>query len=164
MTGGPSDTSTVLDIYKLAVEMADRTSGRRQATNTFFVSIHSAIAALVGVLGTVHKPQGSNFDKTSLIALAVVGLVLSATWWTLLRYYRRLNRPKFIVINNIETQLPVKLYTDEWAELHPTPVDGQELSWWKKNAAHREASLVEQLVPFVFAVIYIVLAVKVGSA
>ena len=83
------------------------------------------------------------------------------TWWALLRYYRRLNRAKFVVINEMEAALPAQPYTREWAELHPGAVTGG--SWWarfSRQNRHREASMVEQVVPFVFAAIYVVLALR----
>jgi hypothetical protein len=37
----------ILDQYKLCVEMADRVSARRSLTNTFFLSLNSAVVAVV---------------------------------------------------------------------------------------------------------------------
>jgi len=91
--------------------------------------------------------------------------VLAFTWRALLRYYRRLNGAKFDVINEMEKMLPVKPYTDEWAILHPPPKEGETPSrwgrWWRKTVHHREATVVEQVVPLVFVAIYLVLAIRV---
>ncbi len=73
------------------------------------------------------------------------------TWWALLRYYRRLNRAKFVVINEMEAALPAQPYTREWAELWAR---------FSRQNRHREASMVEQVVPFVFAAIYVVLPLR----
>lgn len=164
------EDATRLELYKLAVEMADRTSARRAGANNFFFTLNAALTAFVGIVSSARKspPHGNlpSFDAFGLVTVAVAGVVLSVTWWALLRYYRRLNRAKFAVINEMETAFPTQPYTREWARLHPDDAgtnDGQSGSrwdrWWKRNR-HREASVVEQVVPFVFAAIYIVLAVR----
>ena len=40
--------STQLELYKLAVEMADRVSARRALANTFFLTVNTGLAALLG--------------------------------------------------------------------------------------------------------------------
>jgi hypothetical protein len=167
----PDDHGTRLEMYKLAVEMADRVSARRAGANSFFFTLHAALAAFVGVVSSARlaPPKGTvpTFDAFGLVVTAIAGLVLSITWWQLLRYYRHLNRAKFAVIVQMEKGLPERPFTDEWAELHPgeSPKDiGKSpenplTRWWRKNR-HREASLVEQVVPLVFAAIYVVLGVR----
>jgi hypothetical protein len=163
--GVPS--STVLDLYKLTVEMADRMSARRASANSFFVTIHSSLAAVVGVIGAVTQTKSKQPDELTFGMLAAVGFVLSITWWVLLRYYRRLNTAKFEVINAIEESLPIQPYTDEWKVLHPAEAVLQgatnraRLGQWVKKKRHSEASLVEQVIPLVFAAIYVVLGARV---
>jgi hypothetical protein len=175
---GPNDaTDTILAMYNTAVEMADRTSSRRAGANSFFLTLNTALAALVGIVSSARKPppHGSvpTFDAFGLIVTAVAGIVLCLTWQALLRYYRRLNKAKFDVINEIEESLPVKPYTDEWRFLHPGETIGGDTStlpfWrivkrlkrWRRNTKHREATVVEQVVPLVFVVIYLALAIRV---
>jgi hypothetical protein len=168
------DTGTILELYKTAVEMADRVSARRAGSNTFLLTVNTALAAIVGIVSSARKPppHGSlpSFDAFGLAATAAAGVVLSLVWWMLLRYYRRLNGAKWQVINQLETQLPAKPFTDEWTILHPDEPPSKEglarLAWWQRlkvRAKHREASVVEQVVPFVFMAIYIVLACRVIS-
>ena len=38
----------VLELYQLAVEMADRVSARRGLANTFFLTLNTGLAALLG--------------------------------------------------------------------------------------------------------------------
>src|SRR5680860_976250 len=164
------DRSTELELYKLAVEMADRTSARRAGSNTFFVSLNAALAAVIAILSSARKPPPHRalptFDAFGLIVAAVAGVVLSLTWWALLRYYRRLNRAKFQVINEMERRFPVQPYTAEWSFLHSgetgadPKVESGLPAWWRRQR-HREASAVEQVVPFVFAAIYVLLMIRV---
>ena len=170
----PNDSAARMEIYKLAVEMADRTSARRAGANSFFFTLHGALAAFVGIVSSARRepPNATlpSFDPFGLVITAAAGIVLSVTWWALLRYYRRLNGAKFEVINGIEQALPEQPYTREWELLHPDESleedpagQPEQTGWarWLRRNHHREASVVEQVVPFVFAAIYVVLAVRV---
>src|SRR4051794_24309332 len=97
-----------LDIYKLAVEMADRISARRAVASSFFITAQSALIALVAAASKKHW------------AFAVPGLILALTWWLLLRSYRHLNTEKFKVIQAMERRLPASPFQDEWDALKPT--------------------------------------------
>lgn len=164
-----NNTETILSLYKTAVEMADRTSARRAGANSFFLTLNTALAAVVGIVSSARKPssQGNlpTFDAFGLVLTAAAGIVLAFTWRALLRYYRRLNGAKFDVINKIEESLPVKPYTDEWEILHPRSKESGKSSewgrWWRKKVHHREATVVEQVVPLVFVAIYVALAIRV---
>lgn len=164
------DSAVILEMYKTAVEMADRTSARRAAANSFFLTLNTGLAAVVGVVSSARKtpPHGDVpvFDGFGLVIAAIAGVVLAVVWWLLLRYYRRLNSAKFQVINAMEERLPTKPYSDEWAILHPAPADeGAKSSrwtrWWRREVKHREATIVEQVIPFVFMGIYVALGVRV---
>lgn len=166
------DISTILQLYQTAVEMADRISARRAGANTFSLTLNTALAAVVGIVSSARKPPPNGnlptFDAFGLVVTAISGIVLALVWWLLLRYYRRLNGAKFDVINKLELRLPVQPYTDEWAILHPGESMHDENagnpSRWKKlhrKVKHREASLVEQVIPFVFIFIYLSLGIRV---
>jgi hypothetical protein len=78
-----------LEIYKFAVEMADRVSGRRLSVGALPVS--GALAALAAVHGV---------DR---ILLGTVGILLAVSWWTLLHTYRNLAEAKFRLISNLKS-------------------------------------------------------------
>jgi hypothetical protein len=133
------------EIYKIAVEMADRISGRRGLANSFFLTINTAV---LGILGT-HE---SNWY------LAVAGIILCVSWWALLKSYRDLNRAKFEIILAMEDRLPARLYGDEWARLRKerarfAPGVGALRPWL---AQYRELGVVERTVPWVFVLVYLV--------
>jgi hypothetical protein len=148
-----------LDIFKLAVEMADRVSARRAAANTFFVTLNGTLAAVVGLAGWSSEPSSS----FGLVVTAAAGVTLSLTWLLLLRYYRRLSKAKWDVINDLETRLPEQPFTDEWTALKPKDKSedvtrrGLKDRVWKRK--HRDASVVEQVVPWIFVGLYAALAV-----
>lgn len=143
----------VFELYKLAVEMADRVSARRTAANAFFLTLHGGVAASVGILG-----QATSQDASVYLLLApIAGLALGAAWFLLLRSYRDLNKAKFTVITEMEEQLPVQVFAKEWEQLKKDPVEE-----WRTRYA--EQGTVERFVPAVFAVLYTVAIVRVLSS
>lgn len=149
-----------LTIYLMAVEMADRVSSRRMLANGFFLSVHTA---LVTILGFSYQSLASG-QKPLLLVISMMGFVLAITWFFALRSYRRLNRAKFIVINEMETSLAEQYFTREWAELTRTTADDLELKglrerWMKFKDRYTTLTNVESIVTLVFALIYIALLV-----
>lgn len=140
------------ELYKLAVEMADRISARRGTANGFFLTINTGLVALVG--GTTLRWY-----------VAASGIVFSATWWLLLKSYRRLNAAKFSVIIEMEERLPRQVFGDEYRQYQqsgrkPVPAElpisnvarRARLAAWTNK--YRELGEVERVVPIVFALIY----------
>lgn len=132
-----------LDIYKLAVEMADRISARRAVASSFFLTAQSALIVLIGAT--------SSEDW----ALALPGLVLSITWWLLLRSYRLLNGAKFDIIQEMEKQLPASPFQAEWDRLDPT-----DKAWRER---YFELGLLERIVPVLFGAIFLLLLIVVPT-
>ncbi|MCX4696599.1 hypothetical protein [Streptomyces sp. NBC_01408] len=135
-----SSDETLLDLYKLAVEMADRTSVRRGQANAYFLAVQTALATVAAAL-----------PATPLAAVAVlsVSLLLSTSWWLQLRSYRDLNRAKFQTVLALETRLPSALYTDERAALPPRFLElgrAERLVPWAFSALNITVFLVH-LVP-----------------
>src|SRR4051812_38656787 len=67
-----------LELYKLAVEMADRTSARRTAANSFFVTLDSAFLAAIGLVqpnDQAGKAVAST-DRFGLFILALAGVIV----------------------------------------------------------------------------------------
>jgi hypothetical protein len=132
------------EIYKIAVEMADRISGRRGVANSFFLTINTAV---LGILGT----------RATSWYLAAAGIILCISWWALLKSYRELNRAKFEIILAMEERLPARLYADEWARLRREPVrfapNVAALRPWV--AQYRELGVIERVVPWIFVLVYL---------
>jgi hypothetical protein len=131
------------ELYKMTVEMADRISARRGVANSFFLTVSTGIAALLGT-------------KDMRWYVAVAGIVVAVSWWALLRSYRDLNTAKFEVILAMEERLPVKVYGEEWGRLKRERVTfalrRDALRSWV--AQYRELGQVERIVPWIFAGIY----------
>lgn len=135
-------SSQYLELYKLAVEMADRVSARRAIANTFFLTVNTALLAFV-----------SSGRESLLCLVALGGITLSGTWWALIKSYRDLNEAKFDVITRMEDKLEVKVFGDEWRKLKEDRPRG-----WRGRYA--EFSTIERVVPLIFSVLYVVVFIR----
>ncbi|MGX1153160.1 RipA family octameric membrane protein [Streptomyces albogriseolus] len=142
----PAGHPDVLELYKLAVEMADRVSARRGSANAFFLSVQTALVSLIG-FGMSGRAGPPGYVS---VAVAMGGITLSLAWWLQLRTYRHLNSAKFRVINGVEERLPVRIFTDEWAALRGTPEP-------RRLRRYAELGASERIVPLVFALAHLVL-------
>ncbi len=138
----PPPSDVYVDLYKLAVEMADRISARKLIANSFFLTLN---AGLVVLLGSLQFPW----------YVSAAGFLLAVVWWALLNSYRDLNRAKFTVINAMEKRLPAQIYTDEWAELKPTREPAKwYVTLWRTVCGYRELGVAERAVPLLFALFF----------
>ncbi|MGW2150507.1 RipA family octameric membrane protein [Nonomuraea bangladeshensis] len=135
--------AAVLEQYKLCVEMADRVSARRNTSNTYFLSLNTALSAALVTLA------GGRLAGTSvwiLIAGLVILLAQCAAWFAIVRSYRLLNSAKFAVIGALEERLPALAYSQaEWEAL------GEGRDWRR----YLPLTHVEQWVPVIFAAAYL---------
>ncbi|MEV7187316.1 hypothetical protein [Kitasatospora sp. NPDC093102] len=143
----PNRQYELLELYKLAVEMADRISARRGSANTFFLSVQTALVTLIGF--GIPKLSESPWWVPTAVALA--GITLSGAWWMQLRSYRDLNGAKFQVINRLEDKLPARIYTEEWDVLRNSAAPG------RRHRHYTELGTTERLVPMIFAVAHLIL-------
>ena len=134
--------AAVMEQYKVYVEMADRISQRRAATNTFFLTLNTAV---ITVLGAVWKDH-AHADAGALAFPLVVLLGQCFAWYYLVRSYRQLNTAKYEVVGALEARLPSSPYwRAEWTALG----EGKDRSkYWP-------LSHIEQWIPALFALTYI---------
>ena len=136
---GEKHSEHALEIYKLYVEMADRVSARRQKANSFFLTINTAIVALVGY---VQLGSGTQEGRSLHWLVALAGMVLCYLWHRLIKRYDELNAAKFHkVIVEAEKQLPLRPYYAELSHLGLREADSR-----------KQLSLtnIEVMVPWVF--------------
>lgn len=139
------------DMYKLAVEMADRVSSRRGQANQFYLALETL---LLGVPASIELALSTDTVDALASGVAVLlglcGIATSAAWWMQLRSYRDLNAAKFKVINKIETDFfVVRPFSDEWAHLK----EDERISRWRGRYA--ELGTVERVMPFVFTALHV---------
>lgn len=132
----------VLEQYKSCVEMADRISQRRGLTNTFFLTLNTAIFPAIGVFWE-HRPHGQVWWLTVPLMM-LLGQCFA--WFYLLRSYRLLNSAKYEVVGALERRLPASPYwRAEWTALG----EGKD---YKK---YWPLSHIEGGIPIFFAALYI---------
>lgn len=128
------------------MQSALQISQRRESANTFLLTVNTLLfAALSGAsvagLGLLQPAW------TLLISLC--GVVLCFWWWRLIQAYKDLNSGKFNVIHRLEKELPAKPFTDEW----------NCLGKGKDSKKYRPVTEIETKIPWVFAILYLVLIV-----
>lgn len=125
------------DIYKLAVEMSDRVSARRQAANTFFLSINTAIILFLGYFNTIG-------DIKYFWVLNLAGLIIAYTWHLYIKASKQLNAGKFKIIHLIEKNLVLRLFDAEWLALGKG----------KNKKLYKPFSDIEIYIPWIFFGVY----------
>jgi len=135
---GPRYRDHVLDVYKTYVDMADRISSRRESTNSFFLTVNTAI---LGLLGFLAQAAGLPPGRTALLPVALAGVVIALLWRRILLSYRELNSAKYQVVHQLEASLPLRPYDAEW----------QALGRGKDPARYVPLTNVEGRVPWIFA-------------
>jgi hypothetical protein len=143
---GSEYNSHLLAQYELYVEMADRVSERRQAANTYFLTINTALVAMLGI---AWSSAIGVLMSTWFIVVGVGGMILCYSWYRLLRSYRDLNSGKFKVIHAIESCLPLRPYDAEWARL----------GRGRDSKLYLPFTGIETKVPWVFFFLYMVIIV-----
>jgi len=128
--------------YKLAVEMADRISARREGANKIFLSINSIIFAF---LATQSVFSGMR------IFISFLGILLSFVWAGIIKNYRSLNSAKYAVINEMEEMLPWRVYKDEW----------DKLKQGNDKKVYAKLTVIEGKLPWLFLVFYIFLLIYI---
>lgn len=134
----------LVEQYKLYVEMADKISQQRSLTNSFYITINTALLAFVGI-------KGDAMDMF-LYVVAGVGIVLSLLWFFNIRSYSQLNSGKFQIIHQMEELMPFRAYKTEW----------ELLGKGKKLSVYYPVSHIEKWIPIVFLILYLsVVVIKI---
>lgn len=140
------DKSILFKQYKLYVDSSLDVTKSRNSANTYFLTINTFLFAALGVASAA----GLNFLQVGwTFFVSVAGMILCYYWFRLIQSYKGLNRAKFKIIHQLELDLPVKIFTDEWIELG----EGKD-----KSLYHPVTSL-EMKIPWVFAALYFVLLI-----
>lgn len=133
----------LLEQYKIYINSAEKISDRRQKTNEFFLTLNSALVALLGFIVT--KTSGNEFDLL-LILSSLAGVTMCYLWYRMILSYKGLNSGKFKVIHAIEKRLPLALYDTEWEALGRGEVKS---TYWPFTH-------IELWVPWIFISIYFI--------
>ncbi len=128
----------LLELYKLHAELADRVSQRREGANRLYISLLVGLVVFVAALlrfGTDGVSSGA-----VLLCTGILGMLLSASWYIVIRSYRQLNSGKFLALQDLESHLSYPFFTKEWDLL------GQG----KKPGRYWKLTVVETGLPWIF--------------
>lgn len=150
MNEGVSVPPAAMDQYKLYVESANQISTRRLAANSFFLTINTALAALMGYM--ISK---ASMDVTiALLGVPIAGMVLCYVWFRQILSYKDLNAAKFKVIHLMEERLLFKMFDAEW----------EALGRGEDSKKHKSFSDTEKIVPWVFFGLHVIMVCLVIRA
>ncbi|MCS1408100.1 MAG: hypothetical protein M2R45_01270 [Verrucomicrobia subdivision 3 bacterium] len=144
----------LLEIYKLHAELADRVSQRREGANRLYVSLLSVMVVFLAAF--LRYRTGTISVQGILIAAGVLGMVLSASWFFIIRSYCQLNAGKFKALQKLEEMLVFAFFKCEW----------EILERGKNKNRYWRLTGVEKILPigfFVASLLLILLAIVNGQ-
>lgn len=139
----------LLEQYKLFLKTSEDLVSRRQNVNNFYISINSALIALMSAIIAIQ--QDIQYKAVILSLFAFMGIVLSISWIRILISYGNLNSSKMKIISNIEKRLPASLYDAEWAALSDNLNKKKYVSFTEN----------EKSIPKIFMIIYFMIILGV---
>jgi len=132
-------TKLLIEQYKIMVGSTEKVTEQRSKSNTFFMSI---VTALVSVSFFVGKAFEFTFISVLIIiALTILNLIIINFWNKMIESYGKLNKGKFVLIFELERKLRSNLFEREWEILtnkdninyEPnTQTELKVVSWFKK--------------------------------
>lgn len=138
-----NDRDQLIEIYRLHVELADRVSQRREGANRLHVSLLVALFAFLAAL--LRFDLGNAPENLVLGILGAVGVLVSLSWFLVIRSYRQLNSEKFRVLHDLEERLPYQFFKREW---DPQAKGG-------KSNRYLRLTHVEAIMPLVFGAVFL---------
>ncbi|MCK5211418.1 hypothetical protein KAJ89_01830 [Candidatus Parcubacteria bacterium] len=131
----------LMEQYRIYIDSAERISDRRQKNNDFFLTVNTALLALLGI-----SSKANNISIPMIIIVSFAGIIICYSWYRLVMSYKNINTGKFKVVHKIEKQLPVSLYDVEW----------KELGEGKNKKLYLPFTHVELKIPWIFVVLYLI--------
>ena len=142
---GPDYQSHLMELYKFYAATADAVSTRRQSANVFFLTLNTALIALIGY--SFRSNTAEKIFLWLLILVVIVGLILCCQWYRTIKSHQQLNDGKFKVITLIEEKLPFAPYVAEW----------KALGKGKDPKKYKKVTDIEMKVPWLFFSLHTVL-------
>lgn len=105
-------TAQLLDQYKAYVADVGNIGARQAQTNTWYVSILSALLVFLGLTSTAGALK--DFDMAVRAAVALLAILICGMWRVHARSFGLLYKAKFDVLREMEAMLPFACYTREW--------------------------------------------------
>jgi hypothetical protein len=127
---GKQYETLLLEQWKTCVEMANCNSEKRITTNNVYITINTAIFAIISFTWSYKN-----------ILLSVVGIIVCILWTFSINSYKRLSSKKYKIINEMERNLPTQPFSYEWFLLG-------------NNKKYKRFTQVEKSLPILFILLY----------
>lgn len=127
---GETYNSVVLEQWKTCVEMANSNTEKRTNSNNIFITINAALLTVVSF----------SLEYKSIL-LSIVGIAVCIVWLYSIDNYKKLSSVKYHIINEIECQLPLAPFADEWERL-------------KNEKQYIGLTKIEKVLPWLFISLY----------
>ena len=140
-----SEQNERLEIYKLHAELADRVSQRREGANRLYVTLLLGLVLFLTAL--MRFGVGDVPERLVTCSVGIFGILLSASWYVVIRSYRQLNTGKFKALHELEERLAYPFFKREWDLL----AEGKDFNrYWK-------LTVVETSLPIIFGLLFLAL-------
>jgi hypothetical protein len=136
----PVDPALLLEQYKAYLSDLGNMGTRFNSMTTYYVSIISALLALLALKEKVL----ADIDSAVLYLVCAAGLTVCLLWGVTIAYFRNIFRAKFAVLAQMEAGLPFQPFCTEYETLKRFRVT----AWFR----------IERFVPVVFGAFFIVVA------
>ncbi|XOQ45172.1 MAG: SLATT-5 domain-containing protein [Clostridium sp.] len=130
---GSEYETAVLEQWKTCVEMANCNTEKRNNSNNIYISINSAIFAVI--------TYTLNYKS---ILLSIIGIFICVLWINSINSYKKLSSVKYHIINEIEAKLPLAPFAYEWEKL-------------KNEQKYKKLTKTEKRLPGLFIALYSIL-------
>ncbi len=144
------ERALLFEQYKEMFASTESLMVRRQNTSSFYISINTALVAIVTAVFAL------GLDITILcaigIAISFFGIMISKTWAETLESYDRINYSKFNVLEAMEKYLPASMFYAEYKDSKNDMVKRSVPSY----------SARERKIPMLFMTIYVILGIFLG--
>jgi hypothetical protein len=139
--------------YKFFAQNTWEMSNRREATTSTYLTLNSAIFAIIAFL---MKDVGFRGWRLVLVAtpIFVVGAILCGMWWTLIERHRQLIAWRFDQLMEMEKQMDEshQMYFREWQEFYDP---NRKLPEGQKSKRF-EFIRMEKQMPLLFTTLYVI--------
>jgi hypothetical protein len=143
----PNTRNEFFELYKIMVASSEALVARRQAVNTFFLTINGLLLTAIGLF--VRGGGHLRLHSVGVLILAIAGFVICFAWRSLIISFGQLNTGKFKVIIEMEGLLAASVFAAEWEALeHGT-----------NPKVYRTFTSREIYVPILLALLYVLAAV-----
>ena len=130
----------LLEQYKSYVEDLGNIGTRQENSRKFYLSVASALLALLSVAG--EQGHFQEVQRPVKIVVGVAGVSLCILWFFHMRSFGALYLAKFTVLKEMEVSLPFPIFKREWELL-------------KSDCRYMLLSYIDSKMPFIYSVLFV---------